>query len=74
MTIKVYLKKGSEFGPYTVVTGIDSDVYDLWKLAKVLKGMTGAQKKRVNEERSRIYFLGNHVERVTQLLDTMGFT
>lgn len=72
--IKVYLKHNSEVGAVTVISGISSDMYDLQKLAKVLKGMIGAKKKRVNEEHSRIYFLGDHIERVKQLLDTIGFT
>lgn len=70
--IKVYLKTIPEVGLVTVISGISSDEYDLQKLAKVLKGMIGAKKKRV--EYSRIYFLGDHIERVEQLLSTIGFT
>jgi len=74
MSVKVYLKHNSEYRTYTVISGISSDVYDLYKLAKVLKGMIGAKKKRISEERSRIYFIGDHTERISQLLDTIGFT
>lgn len=73
-SIEVYLKHNSKVGDVTVISGISSDLYDLHKLAKVLKGMIDAKKKHVNEERSRIYFIGDHIVRVKQLLDTIGFT
>lgn len=76
-SINVYVKQTHKVGAiwdfYTVVKGINSEVYDLYKLARVIRAMIPASQKRVDEDRSVMCFSGSHQERVTSILETMGF-
>lgn len=75
-SIKVYLKRSDRVdgNVYTVVKGINGEVYDLKKLSRALRGMIGCNSKRVNESKSVMLFKGDHVQRINELLGTFGFT
>jgi translation initiation factor 1 (eIF-1/SUI1) len=56
----------------TVLFGIDAEVYDLHRVKRALKKITGCQKTKLTDD-NEIILLGSHVKKVNEFVSRIGF-
>jgi len=56
----------------TVISGIDADIYDLKKVKRALKKITGCLKSKLTDN-NNIILLGSHIRKSNDFISQIGF-
>lgn len=70
--ITIELGESPSGNTITVIAGLDGEVYDLQKVKKALKNLTGCDKTKLTDD-SEIVLLGSHVRKCNEFVSRIGF-
>jgi translation initiation factor 1 (eIF-1/SUI1) len=70
--ITINLDETSSGKTITVLSGINPDTYELRKVKRALKKITGCDKAKITEDND-IILLGSHVSKVSEFVTRIGF-